>query len=142
MKAKVYSFLFVVVLLLVALWLSRKANSGDDKPGASEGANSGRSAGRNAGFDRKVSYLRYTAHARCRMKCREITQAEVQDIMKNGKINYRKSDLKDRPCATYALEGYTRQDNQHVRIVFAQCERVTRVVTCIDLDKEFACDCN
>jgi hypothetical protein len=60
--------------------------------------------------------------------------------MHEGSINYRKSNVKGSPCPTYALEGYT-DDNQHVRIVFAQCDNITKVVTCIDLDKEWQCHC-
>lgn len=95
---------------------------------------------RNRGFDRRVSFIEYTKHARCRMECREISQAEVQDMMKMGIINYRKSNVKGRPCPTYALEGNT-NDGQHVRIVFAQCDNSTKVVTCIDLEKEWQCHC-
>jgi hypothetical protein len=95
---------------------------------------------RNRGFDRRVSYLEYTTHAKCRMKCRNIRQAEVEEIMKGGKINYSKSDVKDKPCPTYALEGIT-SDNQRVRIVFAQCDLKTKVVTSIDLDTEWECHC-
>ena len=40
----------------------------------------------------------------------------------------------------YALEGTT-SDNQRVRIVFAQCDTKSKVVTVIDLNKEWACDC-
>ncbi|HEX6179629.1 MAG TPA: DUF4258 domain-containing protein, partial [Chitinophagaceae bacterium] len=79
-------------------------------------------------------------HARCRMDCRQITAAEVEDIMQKGKINYRKSNVKANPCPVYALEGYT-VDNQHVRIVFGQCDNKTKVITCIDLDKEWQCHC-
>lgn len=95
---------------------------------------------RNRGFDRRVSYLEYTDHAKCRMQCRKITQAEVEEIMKEGKINYAKSDVNDHPCPTYALEGIT-SDQQRVRIVFAQCDFKTKVVTSIDLDTDWECHC-
>ena len=74
------------------------------------------------------------------MECRKITEEEVQEIMRTGTINYRKSEANGRPCPTYALEGNT-HDNQHVRIVFAQCDYKTKVVTAIDLDFEWQCDC-
>ena len=76
------------------------------------------------------------------MQCRQITAEEVKDIMQNGSVNYRKSNVYAKPCPEYALEGYTKQDDQHVRIVFAQCDHKTKVVTCIDLDKDFDCTCN
>jgi Domain of unknown function (DUF4258) len=96
---------------------------------------------RNRGFDRRVSYIEYTVHAKCRMQCRKISQAEVEEIMKGGVINYTKSDVNNRPCPTYALEGIT-SDEQKVRIVFAQCDLKTKVVTCIDLGTDWACDCS
>jgi hypothetical protein len=89
------------------------------------------------------SPLRFTRHARCRMACRQITVEEVEDILAYGKINTQKSNPLDEPCPTYALEGDS-DDGQHLRIVFAPCEDEdsTSVITCIDLDKEWACSCN
>ncbi len=95
---------------------------------------------RDKGFDRRVSYLEYSNHARCRMQCRKISQAEVEEIMRDGKINYNKSDLQNARCPRYALEGITR-DEQRVRIVYAQCNDKTVVVTVIDLETDFQCDC-
>ena len=132
---------WLVILILAIVLYFVKRNSGDDtitdtkaKPGKASTVN------RNRGFDRRVSYLEYTEHAKCRMKCRKVTQAEVEEIMKVGKINYSKSDVKARPCPTYALEGTT-SDRQRVRIVFAQCDYKTKVVTSIDLDTEWECHC-
>ena len=100
---------------------------------------------RDKGFDRRISYIEYSNHAKCRMQCREISQAEVEEIMQDGKINYKKSDLQSRSlsgasCPRYALEGIT-VDNQKIRIVFAQCNKKTEVVTVIDLDTEWTCHC-
>jgi len=95
---------------------------------------------RDRGFDRRVSYIEYSNHAKCRMQCRKITQTEVEDIMRNGKINYNKSDLQNARCPRYAVEGIT-NDNQKVRIVFAQCNEKTEVVTVIDLETDWTCDC-
>ena len=95
---------------------------------------------RDKGFDRRTSYLEYSNHAKCRMQCRKISQAEVEEIMKDGKINYNKSDLQNARCPRYAVEGET-HDNQRVRIVYAQCNESTTVVTVIDLDTEFECHC-
>lgn len=95
---------------------------------------------RDRGFDRRVSYIEYTQHAKCRMECRHISQSEVEEIMQDGTINYNKSEASGRPCPTYALEGVT-HDNQRVRIVFAQCDLKTKVVTCIDLGTDWECHC-
>lgn len=84
--------------------------------------------------------IRYSNHARCRMDCREITEAEVKNILEKGKINYSKSDLKDKPCPTYALEGIS-DDRQKIRVVVGNCENEAVVITVIDLENEHACDC-
>lgn len=96
---------------------------------------------RDRGFDRRVSLLEYSTHARCRMQCRAISQTEVEETMLEGKINYNKSDLQNTRCPRYAVEGITR-DNQRVRIIYAQCNRSTTVVTVIDLGTDHECDCS
>lgn len=95
---------------------------------------------RDKGFDRRTTLLEYSHHAKCRMKCRKISQAEVEEIMRNGKINYVKSDLQNARCPRYAVEGVT-NDDQRVRIVYAQCNEKTVVVTVIDLETDFECHC-
>jgi hypothetical protein len=102
--------------------------------------NTGKTVNRDRGFDRRTSYLKYSNHAKCRMECRRISPAEVEEIMEDGKINYNKSDLQNKRCPRYALEGTTR-DDQRVRIVYAQCNESTTVVTVIDLDTDWTCDC-
>jgi len=140
MSKKILPFLFFALLAIAAIWLRNRNGLNNDDKEKKKPKNDKPTVNRDRGFDRRISYLEYTSHAKCRMECRHITQKEVEDIVKNGEINYRKSDVKDMPCPTYALEGYT-GDKQHVRIVFAQCDNKTKVVTCIDLDNEFACDC-
>jgi hypothetical protein len=131
-----------LVLFAVNKWLpedKKKPKTTTDSPD-SHRADPSSEVNRNRGFDRRVSYIEYTRHAKCRMQCRQISQAEVEEIMKGGIINYKKSDVNDRPCPTYALEGIT-QDDQKVRIVFAQCDLKTKVVTCIDLNTDWECHC-
>jgi len=95
---------------------------------------------RDKGFDRRISYLEYSNHAKCRMECRRVSKEEVEEIMQDGKINYNKSDLQNARCPRYALEGVT-YENQKIRIVFAQCNEKTEEVTVIDLDREWTCNC-
>ena len=131
-------YLVMMFTLILAAWfLSRKA----DKPELKKQPDVRLGVNRNRGFDRDTDYLEYTRHARCRMECRKITEAEVREIMMEGNINYRKSNVKANPCPVYAVEGITAADDQRIRIIFAQCDKKTKVVTCIDLDNEFNCAC-
>lgn len=91
-------------------------------------------------INRHPDRLIYTKHARCRMNCRHIDEAEVQEILAEGRINYRKSEPAGRPDPKYALEGTTR-DGQPVRIIFAPSKRGMVVITVIDLGTEWSCDC-
>lgn len=88
--------------------------------------------------------LVYTKHARCRMQCREISEAEVEYILGSGTINEEKSREAgaeaEGNCDSYALEGNTK-DGQHVRIVFGACEKITKVITAIDLGEDHPCNC-
>ena len=91
--------------------------------------------------------LEYTKHAACRMECRHISEAEIRELLGNGKspgkgeINYNKSNVHDKPYPTYAIEGIT-SDGKDLRIVIADVEDISRVVTTIDLKlKHDNCDC-
>ncbi|WP_127127678.1 DUF4258 domain-containing protein [Pseudoflavitalea rhizosphaerae] len=95
---------------------------------------------RTEGFNRRSEKLIFTRHARCRMGCRHIDEAEVRDILLNGRVNDRKSDPAARPDPKYALEGKTK-DGQEVRIIFAPSDRGMVVITVIDLDTEWPCNC-
>ncbi|MBX3241314.1 MAG: DUF4258 domain-containing protein [Chitinophagaceae bacterium] len=94
----------------------------------------------DAGFDRQLRPLIYTRHARCRMDCRRIDEAEVEDILTSGVINHEKTDIHSKPDPKYALEGRTR-DNQEVRIIFAPTRKGMVVITCIDIKNEWHCNC-
>ena len=120
----VIAFMGIIVLFLALYFRNNSSQSPDSKY-----------------FNRNIHDLSYSRHARCRMDCRGVTETEVVDILKNGIINLRKTRFDDQPCPSFALEGYSQQDSQHLRIVFAQCETLTRVVTCIDLDNDYTCLC-
>jgi hypothetical protein len=135
--------LFLLVgLMVVGILVFRSCSVGErffNNRNRSTNSNPASQRDRDHEFDRRVSLLEYTRHARCRMDCRHITEAEVRDVMQTGEINYRKSEADEKPCPVYALEGSV--NNTRLRIVFAQCDQKTKVVTVIDLDREWQCDC-
>ncbi|MEJ7589450.1 MAG: DUF4258 domain-containing protein [Ferruginibacter sp.] len=92
------------------------------------------------GFNRKAGTVVYSRHARCRMECRHIDESEVMEILETGVLNYDKIK-EDHLGKTYPLEGLT-HDKQNVRIVVAPKQNELVVVTVIDLDKDWNCDCN
>ncbi len=141
MNKKALPYIFLAVLIVAALLIKRcNNNSSTTKRTDTDGPANTDNINRNRGLDRRVAFLDYTQHAKCRMECRHVTQEEVKYILQNGQINYKKSEASGRPCPTYALEGYS-PEKQHLRVVFAQCDTKTKVVTCIDLDQDFECHC-
>lgn len=86
--------------------------------------------------------LEYSRHAQCRMLCRNIDTTEIKQVLKDGSINYSKSDVHDIPFPTYAIEGITKS-KQKIRLVIADCDTISRMVTVIDLNLEKdTCGCN
>jgi hypothetical protein len=142
MNKKWLPYILIAVLGVTLFFVKRCKQGNVTKPDVSNNKRKDPASdvNRDRGFDRRISYLEYSNHAKCRMQCRKISQAEVEQIMQEGNINYKKSDLQNARCPRYALEGVTK-DDQKVRIVFAQCDNKTEVVTVIDLDTEWNCDC-
>ncbi|HPG12456.1 MAG TPA: DUF4258 domain-containing protein [Chitinophagaceae bacterium] len=141
MNKKWYPYILIGLLLAVLIIVKIvKKEPLFNNPSTTTTTKDPASVNRDRGFDRRISYLKYSEHAKCRMKCRKITQVEVEQIMKEGKINYNKSDLQNARCPRYAVEGITR-DDQRVRIVYAQCNESTTVVTVIDLETDYECHC-
>ena len=93
------------------------------------------------GMDRDPSHLVYSKHARCRMDCRQISEEEIKAILVEGKENYNKSEPRAKPNPRFALEGVT-TDGQHLRVIFAPDHGKVVVVTAIDLEREWPCECD
>lgn len=124
MKTKNATLTLLLILVLLAIAFLRINNEPSKKEA----------------FDRTPSSLIYTKHALCRMSCRQINKKEIAEVMKKGLIHFNKSDRRAKPCPTYALQART-SEGQYVRVIFAQCDEQTKVITCYDLEKEYPCDC-
>jgi len=136
--------LFVIILIALLVVAVFRLNQHKPIPDFDDRRREGRSSaeGKNAiSFDRTISKIVYTKHAKCRMACRRIDESEILEIKEEGKVNDEKSEPYSKPDPKFAVEGIT-HDKQHVRVVFAQTSNSLVVVTCIDLDTDYACHCN
>ena len=84
--------------------------------------------------------VKLTKHGICRMDCRKIDAFEIQEVINNGEINKRKSKPNSKPCPTIAYEGKT-SDGQLARVIVGTCENDIKIVTVIDLDTDWKCNC-
>ncbi len=147
---KALPYLLLILLLLAAV-LIRRCNSKDQltdndkrKPRTedvrdNDNKTDNQKTNNLDAFRDPSSEYYFTKHARCRMKCRHITQEEVKEIVQKAEVNYKKSELDAAQGPKYALEGVTSRDNQHVRIIVAPKQRHLTIVTVIDLENEWAC---
>lgn len=136
---KAIPYIILAVLALVAIGL-RNCNN-NQQPSRNKTTTTTKVVKETRGLNRNPTAINYSKHAKCRMQCRQISEAEVIDILKNGTINYKKSNLKGKECTKrYAVEGISK-DQQKLRIIFAPCNTEVTVVTCIDLNKEWECTC-
>lgn len=132
-------FFPLIILLLAALlfFLIKKNQRGYADNGQQ---NSKGSSEATESFDRNIKTIVYSKHARCRMACRFIDESEVKEILETGILNKDKIEVGSKG-KSYPLEGRT-HDGQLVRIVYAPKEGKLVVVTVIDLENEYACNCN
>jgi hypothetical protein len=146
---KALPYLLLILLLVAALMLRHCNNTGNSSDNEKRKERTEDTKREEAKTDNQKSNLDvfrdassefyFTKHARCRMKCRHITQEEVKEIVQKADVNYKKSELDAAQGPKYALEGYTSKDNQHVRIIVAPKQRHLTIVTVIDLDEEWEC---
>jgi Domain of unknown function (DUF4258) len=140
-------YLPYIILLAAAflLWFIKTHQRGSNKPAPVTNkiepatTNGNNDINENDVIDRTPEHLIFTKHARCRMECRHIDESEVREVLQDGVINYKKVEESEKG-KSYPLEGLT-HDKQHVRIVFAPKRNDLVVVTVIDLERDWPCDC-
>lgn len=135
MNKKILPYLALGIAIILLIWVKQRQG----KP-ARENIRVETNAIIEDDFNRNPQKLTYSKHAMCRMDCRFITDKEVREILATGVINRSKIQRSQKGISV-PLEGKT-SDGQKVRIVFAPKEKEEMVVvTVIDLEKEYACDC-
>ncbi|MDE3183416.1 MAG: DUF4258 domain-containing protein [Bacteroidota bacterium] len=120
------SFYFLVIIIVVLLIIKSSAWFNQ--------------LNRDTSSFRNTGHLILTKHVKCRMDCRHITEDEIKEILKEGSVNYAKSGIGSKGDSTFALEGYS-HENQHIRVVVAPESDGLVVITCIDLGHEWPCNC-
>lgn len=117
-------------------WISEKNSQGKRLP---QDAGYESVSGLAADIRSKSSKLTLSRHARCRMDCRRIDETEVREVLAGGRINEARIERTEKGLSV-PLEGIT-HDRQHVRVVVAPKQNSLVLVTVIDLDTNWPCDC-
>lgn len=136
MNKKFFPLIILLAAALLFFWVKKNQSGYADK--RQEKSKGSREA--QESFDRNIKTIVYSKHARCRMACRFIDESEVKEILETGILNTDKIEVGSKG-KSYPLEGRT-HDGQLVRIVYAPKQDKLVVVTVIDLENEYACNCN
>ena len=131
-------YLYVLILLIIALvlWNSKRSRSGKNRVPETEQRST---IGLAEEIRRKSANISFSRHARCRMECRRIDETEVREVLAEGSINASRIEESEKGLSV-PLEGVT-HDRQHVRIVVAPKQNSLVLVTVIDLDTDWPCEC-
>lgn len=78
----------------------------------------------------KNSKVIFSDYALCIMKCRNISEADVQHILLNGDVNFSESDIRNAVCPSYAFEGNTIAGTS-LRVVCTACDSVAHISTAV-----------
>ena len=142
MLKKLAPYIFILLLLLLSLWINKSCNHQDSSAQEQSVTQQKNQTVSSRGLNRNPAHINYSKHALCRMEYRSISKQEILEVLKKGTINYKKSSLQKDDCSKkYALEGNSR-DGQRIRIIVAPCKEELTIVTCIDLNKEWECNCD
>lgn len=120
-----------LLLLLVAVYLLYRVSNRNPGDG-----------GENCSFDERVAVteLIYVDHARCRMKCRDVSRKLVEEVYLKGVVNCKKSSYKD-DKPRYALEK--RDDRKDkIRVIVEDDNGKHVIITVIRLGKGDHCTCS
>ncbi|MEO6584215.1 MAG: DUF4258 domain-containing protein [Ferruginibacter sp.] len=124
MVKKFAPFILLFILAFAFIWIKNTPSAQGDE----------------TNFNRHYNSIRYSKHALCRMDCRHIDATEIKEIIARGTVNRRRTQQSEKGTS-YALEGKT-ADGQNVRIIVAPKSGDLVVVTVIDLQREWQCNCN
>ncbi len=92
-------------------------------------------------FRHDATDLIYTEHAKCRMRCREVSKNEVADVYDHGVLNCEKSGMRD-GSYRYALEK-TDHKGEKIRMILVEENNHHKVITVIRVDQpDQNCDCD
>jgi hypothetical protein len=139
MQRKYIPYIALLFAALLLFWVKRNQQKTKHQPGKEVVKIEAPAIEKSETFNRNETNIQYSKHAKCRMECREIDESEVKEIIKSGVVNESKIE-EDKRGKTYPLEGTT-HDGQRVRIVVAPKENALVIVTVIDLDTEWKCNC-
>lgn len=85
--------------------------------------------------------ITYSEKANCQMKCSDISQDAITELITSGDVNFGESDVHGEPCPSYVIEGET-PTGRSLRLVLAKCDSISDLTSITDISKKHDCPCN
>ena len=80
------------------------------------------------------STFSFSEHAKCIMDCKQITEEEVREVLKNGDVNFSESDTRGVPCPSYAIEGTSHNKRLRVLLTVFERDSTAEITTAINME--------
>jgi len=85
--------------------------------------------------------INYSPSSDCILKCANISKGNIQEILSNGDVNFKKSKTKGEIYPSYAVDGETK-DGRSLRVFFLKRDSTYEVTGGVDLKDGRHCDCD
>ena len=95
---------------------------------------------RKEALNRDPDELVFSSIATCERDCQQLTTEDIQQVLRNGVILLNNSQRFRRPCPLYTVQGAI-PNGKSLRVIFEQCRKETKVLTCYVLKNNLNCDC-
>ncbi len=80
------------------------------------------------------STFKFSEHAKCILACKQITEEEVRDVLKNGEVNFSESDTRGVPCPSYAIEGSSHNKKLRVLLTVFERDSTAEITTAMNME--------
>lgn len=78
----------------------------------------------------------------CKLQCRGITENEIKEVLKNGNVDYSRSNVHAKPFARYTVEGSS-NNGKLICVLADDCDTITKIISAIEVNnKTDTCKCN
>ncbi|MCS7075010.1 MAG: hypothetical protein NZ108_11130 [Bacteroidia bacterium] len=84
--------------------------------------------------------IKVTPLAACRMKCLKVTEEHTREVLREGKIDMKKSQPTQKPCPIYHVSDVTK-DGQKMEFLVQSCKDYIRILSLNNPSKNANCDC-
>jgi hypothetical protein len=95
---------------------------------------------RSEPINRNSDSLGYSPESLCWMKCQNISEKDVANILEKGIIIFNRSNRAAQPCPTYIVRGFNQQ-KESIELTLLQCKNKAILIRCIKTKTKANCKC-